>query len=262
MFRARQPQGKIAGPLTPNPSPRSGARGDGRRRGVILLVVLSLLTLFAVVGLTFVLYAESQATSARVYREAQNKYDDFPDESPDILLAWAVGQVLYDSPDDVRGVASALRGHSVARLLYGLNEQVLNDKPFNGVGRLRTGPVTYGTATSFPDEYTAINYTYYFNDGFLRDPERLGSRVDYTQQPKGPYTGGFNVPYTYPDLNNMFLGAVRADGTVLARSFHRDWTGSNGFGPLDPANPNWFDTTNPALKYLVLRPRPVDQLLP
>src|SRR5262249_31446099 len=186
MFRARQPQGKIAGPLTPNPSPRSGARGDGRRRGVILLVVLSLLTLFAVVGLTFVLYAESQATSARVYREAQNKYDDFPDESPDILLAFANAQIIYDVQDNLRsdgGILSALRGHSLARLLYGLNEQTLNDKPFNGVGRLRYPSNPFPTL----DDYNLINYTYYQADGFLRDPERLGSRVDYTQ-PKGPYT--------------------------------------------------------------------------
>ena len=46
-----------------------------RRKGVILLVVITLLTLFAVVGLTFVLYAESEATSARTFREAQNLED-------------------------------------------------------------------------------------------------------------------------------------------------------------------------------------------
>src|SRR5262249_25938179 len=34
-------------------------------------------------------------------------------------------------------------------------------------------------------------------------------------------------------------------------------------GPLDPANPNWYtpDSTNAVLKHLVMRPRPVDQLL-
>src|SRR5262249_21771280 len=108
------------------------------------------------------------------------------------------------------------------------------------------------------DKYL-INYTFFRDDPrlqpsqrFLRDPERLGYRADLAAAP-GPFTGGFNAPYTYPDLNNLFLAAVKADGTVLLPSFHRPWL----FGSNDPINnPNW---KNVAGKYLLLRPRPIDQ---
>ena len=52
-----------------------------RRKGAVLLVVLAMLALFAVIGLSFVFYAESRATSARIYREAQgiNAAPDTPD---------------------------------------------------------------------------------------------------------------------------------------------------------------------------------------
>jgi hypothetical protein len=166
-----------------------------------------------------------------------------------LLLAYFLGQLVYDAKDDEDGVASALRGHSLARSMYGYDDQDVNQTPFNGTGRLHA-------PSPFPriDDYYLINYSYFPGDGFLRDPERLGARADPTQ-PRGPFTGGFNVPYTYPDLNNSFLAAVKADGTVLLTSFHRPWT---GFGSLGPENPNWYDQTKPWLKYQVLRPRPAD----
>ncbi len=42
-----------------------------QRRGVILLVVLALLTLFTIVGITFVYLSDSYATNARLIREAR-----------------------------------------------------------------------------------------------------------------------------------------------------------------------------------------------
>ncbi len=236
--------------LPPSVSPpKLGGRYRGGRRGIILLVVVAVLTLFAVVGLSFVLYADAEATSARLFREAQSQ--SRPDMEPELLLAYFLGQLIYDVADDETGVSSALRGHSLARLLYGYKDGVgnTNRKPFTGTGRLHA-------PSPFPgiDDYDLINYTYFPADGFVRDPERLGPRTSLAQ-PRGPFTGGFHAPYTYPDLNNLFLAAVKADGTVLIPSFHRPWT---GFGALDPNNPNWYDTTKPWLKYQVLRPRPAD----
>src|SRR5262249_42067597 len=104
------------------------------------------------------------------------------------------------------------------------------------------------------DDYYLVNYSWFPADHFLRDPERLVTRTDPSQT-LGPFTGGFNAPYTYPDLNNTYLSAVQADGTVLLPSVHRPWT---GFGSLAPDNANWYDQTKPWLKYQVLRPRPAD----
>jgi hypothetical protein len=227
-----------------------------RRRGVILLVVISLLTLFAAVGVAFVLYADAGATSARLFREAQARTT--ADLEPEFLLAHFLGRLIYDVPDDEGGVYCGLRGHSLARSVYGYNDAALNATSFNGTGRLH-GPSVFATdpaaRAEAKDDYRLVNYTYFARDGFLRDPERLGWRADLTR-PRGLYTGGFNAPYTYPDLNNLYLAAVKADGTVLLPSFHRPWL----FGSNDPdRNPNWINKEG---KYLLLRPRPVDHVNP
>jgi hypothetical protein len=229
------------------------------RRGIILLVVLFMLTLFAIAGLSLVLYANAEATAARTHSEAANFRQ--PDMEPEVAFSYFLGQLIYDCLDDETGIYSALRGHSLARNMYGLNtvfdparnRWVLQNPfvPYHGPGRLHfAGPLGI-------DDYVMVNYRYWPADGFLRDPEHVGWRADPTAPRSGFYVGG-NVSYTYPDLNNMFLAAARADGTVLIPSFHRDWT---GFGSLAPNNPNWTNQ-DPALKYLVMRPRPVDQLLP
>jgi len=63
------------------------------RRGIILLVVVALLTLFAIVGLTFVLYAEGEAKASQTSRDAQSITQ--PDADPEHVLAhtWATGRV-------------------------------------------------------------------------------------------------------------------------------------------------------------------------
>src|SRR5207248_268980 len=107
-----------------------------------------------------------------------------------------------------------------------------NVVPFNGVGRLHAdspfGRLVPGVAV---DDAQLVNYTFFRDDSqlpldqrFLRDPERLGWRAPDPAAARGIYTGGSNVPYTYPDLNTLFLAAVRAsDGAVLLPSFHRPW---------------------------------------
>src|SRR5437868_405819 len=160
------------------------------RQGVILLVVVLMLALFLVVGLSFVFYAESQATASRIYREAPTAGTAVADVPPEQLLAWALGQLIYDVPDDSGSVYSAMRGHSLARTMYcwhyvpmfqpgqnGVYSSAgplqpdpnhtnnpwdntygtwANTTPFNGLGPLRTLPSPFQGV----NEYDMVNYTY------------------------------------------------------------------------------------------------------
>src|SRR3954452_17516570 len=98
------------------------------RRGLILMVVLALLTAFAIVGLTFVLYADSEAKAAQIAREAEQGLNVHPyDLDPKAALSSFLGQLIYDVNDpanltDPIFVNSALRGQSLARLMYGYND--------------------------------------------------------------------------------------------------------------------------------------------
>ena len=229
-----------------------------KRRGVVLLVVLALLSLFAAVAISFVLYADAEAVATRYAVQAQQSAA--PDADPELLLAYFLKQQLFDVKDDPGGVASALRGHSLMRTMWGSQYELAsndtlvlgnNTIAYNGTGRLhQTYPATAPPALRNQDDQKLINYTYFASDGFVRDPERQGLRANPAAS-RGDFVGGFNPPYTYPDLNNVFLAAMRADGAVLTPSYHRPWL----FGTLDPSNPNW---TSPQGKYLLLRPRPAE----
>jgi hypothetical protein len=245
------------------------------RRGAILLVVITMLVLFAVVALAFVYYAQAEATGSRYNREAQTSFR--PDADPELLLSYFLGKLIYGDFNDATGVESATRGHDLARGVYGyadaydaVNKRLavqvgLNTTPFNGLGRVHTPGIYAGT-----DDYYQPSYVWYPGDA-LRDPEHKGARAQANpSQPNpllmGPFVGGANPGWTYIDLNTMCLAAVNANGEVLMPSFYRPWAGGGTaagqqIGPLDPSNPNWAAnptllTTEPWLKGASLRPLP------
>src|SRR5262249_55488760 len=161
----------------PTPSP-----GPGPRRAAVLMVVLVLLALFTAVGLAFVYYAHSHAPPPARFPEAPSPTR--PHVEPQLLLAYFLRQLLYH-PDDAPGLYSALRGHSLARTMYGWNDDDPdgNATPYHGTGRLHE-PINFGangTAVVL-DGHDLVNYTCFRNrdgsltDGFVRDPERLGVR--------------------------------------------------------------------------------------
>ena len=76
-----------------------------KRRGVILVVVLAMLLLFAGLGLTFALIAKTESQAARNFkRKFSGTVEDRLSLFQEILA-----QVIYDT----RKLNSALRGHSI-----------------------------------------------------------------------------------------------------------------------------------------------------
>lgn len=120
------------------------------RRGVVLLVVMAMLALFATVGLSFVFYAENEAAGAMFRRQAEIANPG--DIHPERIFNFALGQILFDTDN----TGSSLRGHSLGRSIYGSFGGTV---PYNGLGRDRT-TVTELTAALTPLESINVPYTY------------------------------------------------------------------------------------------------------
>lgn len=206
---------------------------DSQRRGIVLLVVLAMLTLFASVAVAFVYFSESTTVEMTLRKEAEQV--NRPD--PDLLIGFALNQLVHDGGS----FNSALRTHSLLTNLYGS----MGNSPYSGLGRRRdreisnipplddgVGPPTVLWTSPGPPLVTIRANPFYL--------------INYAGRPYNPVAHGeFNPDYTYPDHNSAFLGAFTADGIVTARSFVRVCTpplplgslGSSysyGFNPYDP----------------------------
>src|SRR3954454_3098010 len=90
-------------------------RTRGRRRGVVLILILGMLGLLALVGVTFATFSGQARVNARNFAQAQN----WPDSSE--MMDYALAQLI----DDTDNPQSAIRGHSLKRDMYG-NDAVYN----------------------------------------------------------------------------------------------------------------------------------------
>ena len=206
-----------------------------RRRGVVLLVVMAMLALFASLALSFVFYADSEAVAAQAFRAAAAR--EQADVDRELLASYFLGQFLYDTDN----VYSAMRGWSLARSLYGYNPAyglvpgTLSYTPFNGADRATalSSSGTLAFSTGPMNIVDMLNYQKFdipadpgdplIND--LRNPEYFGKASDGAAF---RYVGGANPPWTAYDTNNFFLSLVDADGKVLMPSFHRPWRAAYG----------------------------------
>ena len=111
-------------------STRPNQRG---RRGIVLVLVLGMLALMALIGITFATFSGQSRISARNFAQSMNQ------PQRDELMDYALEQLIGDTTD----IRSAIRGHSMARDMYG------DDSNFNGYLPARPGgagpaPYNYG----------------------------------------------------------------------------------------------------------------------
>ena len=114
-----------------------------KRSGMILLIVVAFLSMFLVVGTTYLLVADSIRRTSDFDLNATDKRSDYammPDIDPRYMFNFALGQILYDVADPGIGTTnSVIRGNSLARDIYGSYiAGGVNDRPFQ-----RTPPYTY-----------------------------------------------------------------------------------------------------------------------
>ena len=271
--------------------PRSVMRGPvptPDRRGSVLLVMLGLLLLLMILGFAALTYTSQEYESALYYSEsAKPTVAELP---ADALFDYALEQLIV-GPRDTNYQSTLWPGrHSLVPNMLGLfrthplvttGETIPHDlNPFNGVA------IGYydvnGTVAAVPNPNLAgVNLLNSNYSPAAIDPALSSLLVN-------PGTGRidrnllFQIPqlasliagdpdYTYPDINNLFLGYV---GTiqqtassgggavtnlpVVIPSFHRpQYLERNGASGA--ANALW--EVDPAKKGLVLRPHPGHQLL-
>lgn len=92
-------------------------RHQYRRRGIVLVLILAMLGLLAVIGVMFASLSGQSQVSARKFAEAQKALD------PERVIDFALEQLINDTDNP----ASAIRGHSLKRDMYG------SDAAGNGV---------------------------------------------------------------------------------------------------------------------------------
>jgi len=126
-----------------------------KRKGMILLVVVAFLALFSLMGVTYIIYADSQLRQTADDVNAQDVRQNpikMVDLDPSFILNFFLERFLYDQADVALNTAgaitnltpdsvySALRGHSLARNIYGGYEP--------GTGAIAgPAPVTGGVLT-------------------------------------------------------------------------------------------------------------------
>ena len=112
-------------------------RRPHRRGTSFILIVVVGISVFAVIGTLYALLAIQQAKLGMARKDAEGGGGTPPLLAPDPTdtLNAFLGTLIYDTGDSNTDIFNSLRGHSMARSMYG--RDVLNPNnttPWNGVG--------------------------------------------------------------------------------------------------------------------------------
>ena len=237
-----------------------------QRRGSTLLIVLVLLGMLSILGVIFYLFAAQEKANAEYYAAAAKNVED-PGLSADILMDWALQQVVVGT--DARLKNSALWGsrHSMLANMVGVGDHRISDTQlYDGAGinvifNSSGAPVVDQDHDGIEDSTTLTRALLGINDSPAAnaDPntgDLLYERRLYPGNPDNIPQG--DVGYTYPDVNNIFLayvGWARDNNNNLRRvvipSYHRPQLLRDGSGvPYS----DWYQNT--ALTNRILRAHP------
>ena len=105
----------------------------GRRRGIVLVLVLGMLGLLALIGVTFATFAGQSLINGRNFNQGVAR------PQPEALMDFALGQLINDTNNPL----SAIRGHSLLRDMYG------NDSVFRGANPPANASSEFGGVLQF-----------------------------------------------------------------------------------------------------------------
>ncbi|MBL8821144.1 MAG: hypothetical protein JNJ77_01055 [Planctomycetia bacterium] len=177
------------------------------RQGIILLVVLALLTLFASIGVAFVYFSEAEVNKSAGQKTGETV--KLPDA--DLLFNIVLKQIIFPT----NNTSSALFAQSLLENMYGRTTPngPANISAFNGTGRLPLfDPITG------QDMLYRLNY-----QGGIYNEQMHGSlNPTYTYPDhKNPYLGAVAANWRQPDFTNHIIGIPHGP-VAIARSFARE----------------------------------------
>jgi len=188
----------------------SSRRNQRGRRGIVLVLVLAVLGLMAVIGITFATFSGQSRISARNFAQSM----DQPQRGE--LMDYALSQLISDTANPL----SAIRGHSLARDMYG------NDGSSNGYLTSRPG----GAALVAP-----YNYNYFYIQSVTSAGGNLYNLTTNIPQ-NDPALYGYNS-FARWTLRVSYKGALAA--SVPPNPPYNKWVvtqtlevlGDNGYSP-------------------------------